>query len=153
MTQRLALVCALIVPIILLGAGCEKADEVKQSQSLQMQNLNLQEKCAEGAKKYFQDGGFNSTTESFVNHYNTKLNKCFILVHSLQSQQNYYSDALIDAFEGLTYARIMVNFKDPLQQKVLECAFYPSSEVNDKNVVSCKSQDEFNNLTRSYMSD
>src|SRR5208337_5472390 len=56
--------------MLVLVAGCSNSQKV---------NYELQEKCGKAAAKYFADN-YTITVSRYENHYNVKLNKCFIKV-------------------------------------------------------------------------
>ncbi|MCX6763153.1 MAG: hypothetical protein NTZ97_00235 [Candidatus Moranbacteria bacterium] len=112
---------------ILFLAGCSNFDKIsqleKQNQDLQAQsnnqqqinNLDLQAKCSDMASKYFISKGY-KTSDGFdyKNHYNSKLNKCFILISTSSDNNNLFID-LYDAVEGKHYASYLGHFNcDPV---------------------------------------
>jgi hypothetical protein len=76
----------------------------------------LQEKCSETASKFFSSsaGYKNADGFDYKNHFNSKLNKCFILVSSYLHKANAYADFssidLYDAVEGKRYAQYNGHF-------------------------------------------
>ena len=66
----------------------------------------LQERCAKQARKEFKDNGWvKEHFAGFTNHYNAKLNRCFMLVKSISSAKDgkgsiIENKVLTDAFEG-----------------------------------------------------
>ena len=112
--------------------------------------LALQEKCAEGAKKFFDDGGlkFKERMESgtwynnYEWHYNKKLDKCFILVTSFRESGGkegltYHYEVLYDVFEGKIYGEIS--------------GFVGEATSGIVKGKSCKSQVECEALIKPYM--
>lgn len=117
--------------------------------------LALQEKCAEGAKKFFLErinlygGSWGSFSDEkghgynhFTSHYNKKLDKCFIrLEYSYfpkdKNEKVFKSIEIWNAFEGNRLAGCSLPILDPM-----DC------EVGNKK---CNSLSEFNNLIRPYM--
>ena len=120
--------------------------------------LALQEKCAEGAKKFFFEGlqsyggswgsfsdfgsekgsGFNH----FTSHYNKKLDKCFIRIefHFLaegKTKKTINAIDVWDVFEGKHLAGCSLPILYPMDCK-----------VGNKE---CNSLSEFENLIRPYM--
>src|SRR5690242_16880236 len=48
-------------------------------------NLDLQEKCAKQARSVFSEMGFNKEPlANYTNHYQQRLNKCFIAVYNMK---------------------------------------------------------------------
>jgi len=77
--------------------------------------LALQEKCANAAKEMFYKGYESTITKdetlgscinSYENHYNKKLDKCFILDHSncIKKDESSFFTSLWDVFEQKQYA-------------------------------------------------
>jgi hypothetical protein len=126
-------------------------------------DLNLQEKCSAAARNWFSENYRRERTTVFLdetNHFNKKLNKCFVVVENHENDENkltfvlwswYNNIQLWDVFENSRYA----DFTES------HTTFTPSLKRPDEDTVDecevagtkCKSLDEFNNLTRSYMSD
>lgn len=70
-------------------------------------NLSLQTKCSDMALKFFNEHGYktdNANGDTYTNHYNSKLNKCFILLSSYMVNDDFLIIDLIDVLEGKTYA-------------------------------------------------
>jgi hypothetical protein len=73
-------------------------------------DLNLQQKCAEQARKEFTAWGWaKNPMASFENHYNSHLNKCFMLISDMSTvgDTTFTNKNLSDAFEGRSYAEYM----------------------------------------------
>lgn len=72
------------------------------------QEQTLQQNCATSAAKYFvnNEGENNTPTvaTSYKNHFDLKLNKCFILVTSYIANDDFLAIDLYDAVEGAHYA-------------------------------------------------
>lgn len=126
-------------------------------------DFNLQEKCSNAAKSWFRENWPRDKDTILLdetNHYNSKMNKCFVEVEYHANEQNklafilwswHNNITLWDVFENSKYADFLEShtmftpsLKRPNEDTVDEC------EVAG---TKCKSLDEFNNLTRSYMSD
>jgi len=113
--------------------------------------LALQEKCAEGAKKFFFEkygdgnlvdaaGGF--WPSRFTTHYNKKFDKCFILVKTSyvpkgKPYQLFIMVSLVDVYEGKEYGSF-------------NCSGFPKpgGRVGDK---FCDSEAECEALIKPYM--
>jgi hypothetical protein len=120
--------------------------------------LALQEKCAEGAKKFFLESGNklgvwsdekNIYISGFECHYNKKLDKCFILTQNTTSSKNNKEDDpvwffinLFDVFEGKEYGTFWREQHKNFNWPVRQC------EVSGKK---CSNEQEFRNLIRPYM--
>ena len=116
-------------------------------------SLDLQAKCAEQARKAFVQSGFKATDGAgYENHYNTKLNKCFVDVQNTSTQaatvwtyRNVY-----DAFEGKpygTYAWRTVGDKKYWEVAPVICEV--TSPTGEKQL--CHSDKEFAKLIKVYM--
>jgi hypothetical protein len=115
--------------------------------------LALQEKCTEGAKKFFYDRGFKFVEEgdndtkfrNYQCHYNKKVDKCFILITSSSYRKSggkeglFHYEALCDVFEGKIYGEISGLVGGSITGTVMG--------------KFCKSQDEFETLIKAYMED
>ena len=112
----------MIVGILaLLGCDSEKIAKLeKQNQGLQDQlkkqqvtaNLDLQAKCARDAKAWFKENWVADKTTvllDYTNHYNQKMNKCFIEVeHHYKldvAEMSWFNNmTLWDVYENAKYA-------------------------------------------------
>jgi len=117
--------------------------------------LALQEKCAEGAKKFFLGlvdsyggkwGFFDSEIwgrgyNDFTSHYNKKLDKCFILI-----EFHSFADKNKNAINIMDLWNVFENTRIGRLSTPIEIA--PDCTVSDEN---CKSPSEFENLIRPYM--
>jgi hypothetical protein len=127
-------------------------------------DFNLQEKCSNAAKSWFRENfppDKNTILLDETNHFNRKMNKCFITVeyHSTGADSKvagilsswYNNISLWDVFENEKYA----NFAESHTMFSYALKRPPEDRVDECEVAGtkCKSLDEFNNLTRSYMSD
>jgi hypothetical protein len=116
--------------------------------------LALQEKCAEGAKKFFFDhinlyggkwGNFRDEKgrgyNHFTSHYNRKLDKCLVQIDYYyfpkDEEKVLRSIEIFDAFEGTIRGSFFVGF-------------YPLLICNVGNK-ECKSLEEFKALIKPYM--
>ena len=81
MKQILAI---LIIVIALLGYKLNVALETNTKQTAS-ENLDLQAKCSRQADFTFKEGGYGKNNyATYVNHYNSKLNKCFMEISSIE---------------------------------------------------------------------
>ena len=122
----------------------------------QQHSLDLQEKCADQARKEFALSGYKpKDLAGFENHYNQKLNKCFILYQATTPATGstvFVNKTLNDAFEGKNYAQYA--WKSDEHKKYWEVAPFvcqvttPSSEEK-----FCHSTEEFEQLVKPYMQD
>jgi hypothetical protein len=119
------------------------------SSSSKKEDYELQEKCGKQSKEYFEkeygqgirvyDGG-QSETITFQNHYNEKLNKCFIILTTKGFIKNevksYYKKSLFDINENNEYG-----------------FFYMTTTSFICNLFGkkCNSEQEWDSLVKPYM--
>jgi hypothetical protein len=158
---------------LLLVIGCDTGERMtrleKQTADLKadvekdrsVRDLDLQAKCAKDARAWFNENWSSSRDKDtvlldFTNHYNVKLNKCFILVEF--HYKSHFADAggdswtnnieLTDVYENNQYGRFAENHYTYLkpqfrtEREVINC---------DAKDGECKTLDDFQNLTRPYM--
>lgn len=90
----IALVISIISLIISLFALAPHSDK-----------MSLQAKCSDAATKYFISKGYKKEIAyTYVNHFNSKLDKCFILISYYADIPDSTSIDLYDALEGKHYA-------------------------------------------------
>ncbi len=92
-------------------------------------DYELQEKCAKNAKKFFENDGW---FMDYENHYNKKLNKCFIVMY------HELSNRLVDINENKIYGEFWMNGKG----EVTRC--YVKEKV-------CRTPSQWESFIRSYM--
>jgi hypothetical protein len=121
-------------------------------------DFNLQEKCSNAAKSWAREnfpGDKHTIFLDETNHYNRKMNKCFVVIEHHEGSEHpgfwYNYISLWDVFENTKYGEFneahLVDSHDPNANpkvQVYGCEVYGTK---------CKSLDEFNNLTRSYLND
>jgi hypothetical protein len=115
--------------------------------------LDLQEKCAKQAREEFKNYWQDSEGADFTNHYNAKLNRCFIRVQYIDTRTvrgtifNY--SEVFDAFERKVYAQWdwhTEKDKKYWQVPPTECKVtLPSGEQ------ICRSSDEYDSLVKQLM--
>jgi hypothetical protein len=120
-------------------------------------NLDLQQKCAAQAHaQYVQSGWGKDPSAGFVNHYNEKMNSCFMVISSTDTKISpgnvFMNFTLVDAFEGKVFGNYIWR-SDPVKKywevKPFMCDItLPSGE---KKV--CHSDAEFKELIKVYMGD
>jgi hypothetical protein len=122
---------------------------------------DLQAKCSKDARAWFNENWSrdkNTILLDFTNHYDAKLNKCFILV-----EHHYKSDfagpggnswtnemSLTDVQQNAKLAYFVENHITNLKPQLNTHEEVISCNVLDKE---CKTGDEFNNLFSHYMTD
>lgn len=112
-------------------------------------DYDLQERCGKQAEESFRrewgEGVVNMKsgmmTADYSNHYNKKMNKCFVLLSVSTMHQNNASKSIMlyDINESRTYGQF---FQSKYDLPPNMC------HVLDKN---CSSEDEWKSLVRSYM--
>ena len=153
----------LLVPILLLNscdsdriAKLEKktADlAAKLDAQGRAANLTLQEQCSRQAERSFKNNGWDKEQlASFENHYNVKLNKCFVKTEDTGTKYGSptVSKSVSDAFEGKIYGNYLwINSKKQKywEVKPLECTVTASSGEEK----TCESDQEFDQLIKIYM--
>jgi len=109
--------------------------------------LEYQEKCAEQARQTFRDIGYaEDESVTYEDHYNAKLDKCFILIRNVDAKGHgtiWTYKTLLDAHEGRTYG----NYRRHSVKGTFLCkVLLPSGEPQ-----FCESDDEFTELIKIYM--
>jgi len=136
----------MLVAVLAYYAGTQTLSQSKQH------SLDLQEKCAKQAHEielrdnewWRKNGG--SDPSNYYNHYNEKLNKCFLIQEIINSDgvQKYLPDAFEDKLYGSYTDK---TDKSSLLSTITHCyVTLPSGE--DKQ---CKSSEEFDTLIKYYM--
>jgi hypothetical protein len=156
--------------MLLLICGCdtERLNQLeKQNQEMKAeidkrnvaQDYDLQSKCSKDARAFFNansERDKDTILLDFSNHYNKKLNKCFILgenhfnSHLADAGGTSWTNSMImfDVYENSKYAEFIENHSTYLKPTI-----HVGQEVISCNVAGakCKTQDEFNNLVQPYM--
>ena len=147
-------------------AALVAAAYVASSPALPQVSHDLQEGCARQAETIFRDRGYskditrpkgdesdsNDVIANFESHYNTVLDKCFMLLEIFGvgvSNAGFQIRSLLDAYEGRTYAEYAwgpTNSKEYWEVRPY-CRLIPSS--NDQS--NCHSEVEFNAFIIGYM--
>ena len=95
-------------------------------------DYQLQKQCKKDSEKFFKKDNNDLSIRSYKNHYNKKLNKCFILI----DDENVNAKFLYDVKENKRYGAT-VDLGDKILGKVLE--------------KECKSKSECDLLVKPYM--
>lgn len=115
-------------------------------------SLDLQAKCAAQSDELFKESWAVYENAGFTDHYNRKLNRCFILVQYTETLAGtlYTYKELVDAFEGTDYGHYSWHTeKDKYYWNVAptKCTVVlPSGEEK-----MCHDSDEFKLLVKAYM--
>jgi hypothetical protein len=118
-------------------------------------SLELQSRCAEAALTFFKRFGYEPYQNAdFTNHYNPKLRKCFIAIHTLDPKTAapnvLTSQAVFDAVEGKNYGEYI--WKSDQTKKYWEVApLECDGTASDGSYKICHSEPEFNGLMSDYI--
>jgi hypothetical protein len=111
-------------------------------QQQQMAYQSQAEMCAGQAAAFIENRGLSGGLSTYQNHFNTKVNKCFILVRDNTVSVEERSEYLFDALERKQYGDYLADY------------------TNGEHVTTCWVQDEqcsayveFQKLVASYISD
>jgi hypothetical protein len=167
--MRDALIFLLIVAVAILGYLLHSQTSVLTDQQRQLRELSekmvtnsksaslqLQGECAKQARLEYNEGGWKKEQMAgFTNHYNEKMNKCFMLIESTTPSTAkdgtfFTNKTLSDAFEGQNYGLYVWQSdkkKKYWEVPPFECdVTLPSGEKK-----MCQSSDEFGELIKVYM--
>ena len=120
-------------------------------------SLELQDRCAKQARTEFKGEGNDKTPMTgFVNHYNAKLDKCFMEVSSFAGSgtgKSYVPTiyrSVSDAFEGEVYAEYF--WRNDTGKKYWEVApFMCKVTLLNGEETFCKTTQEYEELIKPYM--
>jgi len=157
-----------IVACLMLGCDADRMSKLEKDNSelkaklekkSTAENFEFQATCSKAARTWFNQNwerDKDTILLDFSNHYDAKLNKCFILVeyhYTINSTGSYtwtnHQD-LSDVYENAKYAEFVemhYTFSDPQlsnRDQVITC------EVQGQK---CKSSDEFYGLIRTFLND
>jgi hypothetical protein len=127
-----------------VSAGKERANSA---------SLDLQAKCSAEARKTFAESGFKASDGAgYENHYNTKLNRCFVDVQNIKPDATviWTYRNVFDAFEGKqygTYAWRTEGGKKFWEVAPVICEV--TSPTGERQF--CHSDEEFSKLVKVYM--
>jgi hypothetical protein len=111
--------------------------------------LEQDQKCSKGAKEYFDGGSWASkdTIGWYENHFNPRLNRCYIHVRSNMSLGNafFYYQLLADVNDGKTIAQY------DKQVPTGTADYIVKPFVCDMLEKYCKSDEEFDAFVKTYM--
>jgi hypothetical protein len=166
--MRDALIFALIVAVGVLGWMVHAQNATLTEQQKQLHDLDtkfgtkeksvgleLQAQCAKQAAIVFKQSGWEKEQmASYENHYNEKLNKCFVILqntdHKTTPGQIITSRYLSDAFEGKNLGNYF--WESERNRKYWEVTpFMCDVTIPSGEKKTCKSSDEFDELLKVYM--
>ena len=151
---KLIIAIALLIVVISV-AYYFISNSSKPSQTMSSEDiLSNQQKCAEQASKAYIAEGYGSGSSddltNYVNHYNQKLNKCFIEIYDL-TPSTLSSISLIDAYELKEYANYMYFFKGNGGAANPVCSLDEQIADVSTRIADCTSQAGFENYAATYM--
>lgn len=119
------------------------------------ESLDLQWNCAQQAEKIFHQLGYDlnptgSNIAVYQNHYNAKLNKCFMVLTATAMKVTAYGEKhLFDAYEQREYGEYIWQSSKltPHSDEVLSCRLSDPS----KPEANCKTKQEFDAFAARYM--
>jgi hypothetical protein len=121
--------------------GCNNQNPTKEQSTKNIKEVyELQERCGKQTSEFFKkeygDGIFrDGTISGYQNHYNKKLNKCFIIITSTSPSMKLKN--LFDFNENKELGTFVENKSLPMDCRVFE--------------KSCKSEEEWDSLVKPYM--
>jgi hypothetical protein len=118
-------------------------------------SLDLQEKCAKQAREAFRFHGLEKEQMAdFANHYNQKLNKCFVEVRNTDAKlmpgEIWTFRIISDAFEGKVYAEYHWRTHKGKKYWEVPPVVCKVTLVSGEERI-CHSSDEFDALVKQYM--
>jgi hypothetical protein len=157
---------ALLTVLLLVSCDNERTNKLeKQNQELLAEvkkdnavaDYDLQAKCAHDSKIWFNENWGHPEKDTLLlnysNHYNKRLNKCFIIVeyhHSLFGLSWANNESVWDIYENSEYGSVIVTHMIYQNPEFREEESVGSCKVYGKD---CKTLDEFDNLARPYLND
>ncbi|MGK5077377.1 hypothetical protein [Janthinobacterium sp. HLX7-2] len=131
----------------------QKQQIAAANEHMEAASLSLQGKCAEQARKMFVSLGYREGgMAAYENHYQTKLNKCMVLLENQTvSQKTVYTfKYVMDAFENKNFGEYIWHtdeVKKYWEVPPMKCNVVALS--GEKQI--CQSEDEFRKLAAAYM--
>ena len=156
--MRDTLLILLLLAVVALGYFLTiQQRQIKAMEAQSRTNgLELQDKCAKESELVFKRGGWDEkgVIASFTNHYNAKLNRCFMEVErtdpTIVANTVFETKFVVDAFEGKPYAEY--TWKTEAGKKYWEVTPSECSvTLTDGTRKACKSAEEFSEQIRPYM--
>jgi len=139
-----------VVLVVVFGLGYFVKDSVKienhQQKVVVTSDIDLQTKCSAQAKIFFDyyTGANKNQSNEYSNHYNSKLNKCFVLIkHHALDGFDFDTKDLFDAIEKSQYGSFGSGSIGN------HCDLY--SDGNKNNVKLCETEESFDVFVSGYM--
>lgn len=110
------------------------------------EGFDLQTKCATEAAKFYKQFTGEVSQLGYTNHWNAKLDKCFILANDAREVggDTITSSFLMDVIENKTYGDFVNN-----SAGITGCSLYKNGNIDNQQ--NCKSKEEFDNFVKQYM--
>lgn len=133
-----------------IGELEKQVTEMKKEKEEAKQNtvsLDVQDKCSKKAKEVFIEQYTDTKDVSYENHYNNKLNKCFVEIYYMKTSWDiiWTYKSIYDAYEGKTYADYAwhtVKDKKYWEVKPIVCQIWDWY---------CSTTEEFDSAIKEYM--
>jgi hypothetical protein len=159
MTRNVLVILALIlIAVALYNEVSQMQHRIERLEAKSQPNGSLKDQmlCAQQAERAFQafqadthrhPGGDSSEMASFFSHYQPFSRRCFVEIdRSLNNSLGPFNNRYIsDAIDGDLLGTYVV--EDGVKPDTLQCRVTGP----DRHTVACKSEDEFNALSRQYM--
>jgi hypothetical protein len=155
----LLIVCVGALGMLLYKQTAALREQRRQVQELsaklnslsQAADFDLQAKCARQSLEVWKAGGWDrKKTATYSNHYNEKLNKCFMRIDTAteESGADVTFETVMDAFESKGYAEFIwkVDHRSGDSKSMRCSAILPSGEA-----ITCTSPQEFDEIIKQYM--
>ncbi|MHB8137759.1 MAG: hypothetical protein ACYDGO_05145 [Smithellaceae bacterium] len=110
-----------VLVVLFIVAGCKDNKEV---------DYQLQEQCKKNSEEFFKKSYDKIYSGFYINHYNKKLNKCFMVLYNPITNRNILYDVNKSNLHGL------------FTRDGVSCYVYEKK---------CKTEEEWNNLIKPYM--
>jgi len=114
------------------------------------EEFDLQSKCAQAAKTFFNTTGYKLTdlSSGYVSHWNKSQEKCFVEFSGSVGNRDIVYE-LADALGGIEYAEIEWTIPDDNNPHL--CTIYPNGNGQESDQRSCKSKTEFDDFVGPFM--
>ena len=110
-------------------------------QKQQINDVDLQMKCSEIAAKSFKEDHPTATLDSYTNHWNKSLNKCFVET----TRFSFGTIDLYDAIENQEYASFSSD------KFGVSCFLFPGGANSNNETNQCNTRSDFDNFVNPYM--
>ena len=142
---RIGLLLVVLLVLISVVYFYNSSKKLEAKKQITVSQLALQERCAGAAKNFFNEDKWgraaediNSNNVNYTNQYNSKYNKCFVLITERFSDGSGISQVLYDVFGHKEYANGTFGSKD--------LSVYCTILAGD-----CKTISDFNKFVSEYV--